>query len=75
MLGFPGVLSKSSARTLAKRNIIHLKIAMTDEVPSGLPFVPFHFIDFCAGVLTNPVLDASCRDIEARVCVIRNGGS
>ncbi len=44
---------------------------MTDEVPPGLLFVPFHFADSPANVLTNPALDPGCKCAETKVCAVR----
>jgi predicted molibdopterin-dependent oxidoreductase YjgC len=44
---------------------------VTVEVPAGMLFVPFHFDDACANVLTNPALDPACKMPEYKVCAVR----
>jgi len=40
-------------------------------VPPGLLFVPFHFPDSCANVLTISALDPSAKCAETKVCAAR----
>jgi len=40
-------------------------------VRPGMVFVPFHFMESCANVLTNPALDPTCKIPEFKVCAVR----
>jgi formate dehydrogenase alpha subunit len=51
-----------------RRGSIEAQARVTDDVPSGLLFIPFHFADACANVLTNPALDPGCKCAETKVC-------
>jgi len=54
-----------------RRGKIKVEAKVTDEVPPGLLFVPFHFADSPANVLTNPALDPGCKCAETKVCAVR----
>jgi formate dehydrogenase alpha subunit len=53
-----------------RRGSIEAEARVTDEVPEGLVFVPFHFAESCANKLTNPVLDPACGMPEFKVCAV-----
>ena len=55
----------------SRRGSIEVKAKVTDEVPSGLLFIPFHFPDSCANVLTISALDPSAKCAETKVCAVR----
>jgi len=44
---------------------------MTDKVEVGSVFIPFHFAEAAANVLTNPVLDPIAKIPELKVCAVR----
>jgi formate dehydrogenase alpha subunit len=54
-----------------RRGSIEAEVRVTDNVPPGFLFVPFHFPDSCANVLTNPALDPSCKCAETKVCAAK----
>lgn len=53
-----------------RRGSIEAEARVTDEVPEGLVFIPFHFTESCANKLTNPVLDPACGMPEFKVCAV-----
>ena len=53
-----------------RRGSIEAEARVTDEVPEGLVFVPFHFTESCANRLTNPVVDPACGMPEFKVCAV-----
>lgn len=55
----------------SRRGSIDAVAKATAEVPTGVLFVPFHFDDACANVLTNPALDPACKMPEYKVCAVR----
>jgi formate dehydrogenase alpha subunit len=65
------IKSKDMVTLETRRGSIEVEAKVTDEVPPGLLFVPFHFADSCANVLTNPALDPSCKCAETKVCAAR----
>jgi formate dehydrogenase major subunit len=54
-----------------RRGRIEAKAWVTNEVPEGLVFVPFHFAESCANKLTNPVLDPACGMPEYKICAVK----
>ena len=54
-----------------RRGIIEAQARVTDEVPKGMLFIPFHFGESCANVLTNPVLDPACGMPEYKICAAK----
>jgi formate dehydrogenase major subunit len=51
-----------------RRGTIEAKAHVTDDVPIGLVFLPFHFHESCANKITNPVLDPACGMPEYKFC-------
>jgi len=66
-----GVRDKDMVTLTTRRGSIETQARVTDDVPSGLLFVPFHFADSCANVLTNPALDPACKCAETKVCAVK----
>jgi len=55
----------------SRRGSIEVKAKVTDDVPEGFVFLPFHFSEACANKLTNPVLDPACGMPEYKVCAVK----
>jgi len=55
----------------SRRGRIETRARITDTVPPGFLFVPFHFADACSNILTNPALDPSCKCAETKVCSVK----
>jgi formate dehydrogenase alpha subunit len=66
-----GIRNKDMVDVETRRGSIEAEAKVTDEVPPGLLFVPFHFFDSRANVLTIPVLDPSAKCAETKVCAAR----
>ncbi len=66
-----GVRSGDMVTLKTRRGSIETQARITTEVPPGLLFVPFHFAESCANVLTNPALDPACKMPEYKVCAVR----
>ena len=66
-----GVKSKDVVTLKTRRGSIEAEAKVTDEVPPGLLFVPFHFPDSCANVLTISALDPSAKCAETKVCAVK----
>ena len=54
-----------------RRGSIESEAHLTDDVPEGLVFLPFHFNESCANKITNPALDPSCGMPEYKVCAVK----
>jgi formate dehydrogenase alpha subunit len=66
-----GVKDKDVVTLTTRRGSIEAEAKVTDEVPSGLLFVPFHFANACANVLTISALDPSAKCAETKVCAVK----
>jgi len=66
-----GVKDKDVVTLRTRRGSIEAEARVTDEVPPGLLFVPFHFPNSCANVLTISALDPSAKCAETKVCSVK----
>jgi formate dehydrogenase major subunit len=66
-----GLNNKDMVTLETRRGSIKAEVKVTDEVPAGLLFVPFHFSDSRANVLTISALDPSAKCAETKVCAAR----
>jgi len=55
----------------SRRGSIRLPVRITDRVKKGLVFIPFHYKEAAANLLTNNALDPQCKIAEAKVCAIK----
>ncbi len=55
----------------SRRGSIRLPVRITDRVKKGLVFIPFHYKEAAANLLTNDALDPQCKIAEAKVCAIK----
>jgi predicted molibdopterin-dependent oxidoreductase YjgC len=46
-------------------------VTVTDRVGVGVVFMPFHFAETCANILTNPAHDPIAKIPEYKVCAVR----
>ena len=58
-------------RLTTRRGSITTKAMITERVKPGLVFMPFHFIESCANVLTNPAHDPLVKIPEYKVCAVK----
>ncbi len=54
----------------SRRGSIEAKAMVTKRVDSGSVFMPFHFIESCANILTNSAHDPICKIPELKVCAV-----
>jgi formate dehydrogenase alpha subunit len=66
-----GIHNKDMVNVETRRGSIEAEAKVTDEVPPGLLFVPFHFSESLANVLTISVLDPSAKCAETKVCAAK----
>jgi len=66
-----GIKDRTVITLETRRGSIEAEAKVTDEVPPGLLFVPFHFPDSRANVLTIPALDPSAKCAETKACAAR----
>ena len=58
-------------RVRSRRGEIEALAQVTDRVEPGVIFIPFHFAEAAANVLTNPALDPKAKIPEYKVCAVR----
>ena len=60
-----------TVQAISRRGTIRLPVQITDRVGAGLIFIPFHYREAAANLLTNDALDPVCKIPEAKVCAVR----
>jgi predicted molibdopterin-dependent oxidoreductase YjgC len=55
----------------SRRGSISLPVLVTDRISSGVTFIPFHYKEAAANLLTNDALDPDCKIPEAKVCAVK----
>ena len=58
-------------RLTSRRNAMVSAVRVSDRVAPGQVFVPFHFREAAANLLTNPVLDPYAKMAELKICAVR----
>jgi len=66
-----GIKEKDVVTLITRRGSIEAEARVTDRVQPGLVFIPFHFPNSLANVLTNSALDPSCKCAETKVCSVK----
>lgn len=66
-----GVAEGEVVKVSSRRGEIELKAKLTDKIEKGTLFIPFHFAESAANVLTNPALDPVAKIPELKVCAVR----
>ncbi len=58
-------------KVTSRRGSIDIKVKETDQVVVGSVFIPFHFKEAAANVLTNPAFDPIAKIPEYKVCAVK----
>ena len=66
-----GVHQDEKVKVASRRGEIVAKVIITDRVNPGVVFMPFHFAETCANVLTNPAHDPTAKIPEFKVCAVK----
>jgi predicted molibdopterin-dependent oxidoreductase YjgC len=66
-----GLGKSEPVRVISRRGEIQTKAWITRRVPPGTVFIPFHFAEAAANVLTNPALDPIAKIPEYKVAAVR----
>jgi predicted molibdopterin-dependent oxidoreductase YjgC len=66
-----GVSDGDLVRLTSRRNSMITAVRVSDRVAPGQVFVPFHFREAAANLLTNPILDPYAKMAELKICAIR----
>jgi len=66
-----GIKEKDRVTLTTRRGSIEAEARVTDRVSHGLVFIPLHFPNSLANVITNPTLDPAAKCAETKVCSVR----
>lgn len=66
-----GLKKSARARLVTRRGAIETRVWVTRRVPPGTVFVPFHFAEEAANVLTNPAFDPVAKIPEYKAAAVR----
>jgi formate dehydrogenase alpha subunit len=66
-----GVKSGDPLRVTSRRGSIVLRVRVTAKTTPGVVFIPFHFAEAAANLLTNDVIDPQAKIPEYKVCAVR----
>ncbi len=66
-----GVDDGDIVRVKSRRGEITLKVDVTDRIKDGVVFIPFHFSEAAANVLTNPARDPLAKIPEFKACAVQ----
>jgi formate dehydrogenase alpha subunit len=58
-------------RISSRRGSIQVKASVSDRPADGVVFIPFHYTEAAANMLTNTELDPLCKIPELKVCAVR----
>jgi predicted molibdopterin-dependent oxidoreductase YjgC len=66
-----GIQDRERVRVVSRRGWVEVKAIVTERVAPGLVFLPFHYAQGAANLLTNPAVDPVARIPELKVCAVR----
>jgi formate dehydrogenase alpha subunit len=66
-----GFSDAEMVKVSSRRGNISLKVKVTERVPPKVVFIPFHYKEAAANILTNDALDPICKIPEAKVCAVK----
>jgi formate dehydrogenase alpha subunit len=66
-----GIGEGEQVAVTSRRGSVQVRALITDRVPNGTVFMPFHYREAPANVLTNPALDPVAKIPELKVCAVR----
>ena len=65
------VQNGEQVRVSSRRGKIEIPIKITEKVKKGSVFIPFHFREAAANVLTNPAVDPVAKIPEYKICAVK----
>ena len=66
-----GIKENDIIKVSSRRGEIKVKALITDRVDKGTVFIPFHYANAAANVLTNTALDPIAKIPELKVCAVK----
>ena len=65
-----GIKDGETVNVSSRRGSVATKVMVTGRIDRGSVFMPFHFIESCANILTNSAHDPICKIPELKVCAV-----
>ena len=65
-----GLATGDWVEVASRRGAIQMRVMVTGRSPHGMVFVPFHFVEAAANVLTNDRLDPRAKIPDFKVCAV-----
>ncbi len=66
-----GITNGRKIRVSSRRGSIEIAAMVTERPLKGMLFIPFHFREAAANILTNPATDPVCKIPELKVCAVK----
>jgi formate dehydrogenase alpha subunit len=66
-----GIIDGDTVKVSSRRGRISLRALVTDKIKEGVVFIPFHFSEAAANILTNTAMDPVAKIPELKVCAVR----
>ncbi|WP_440955548.1 formate dehydrogenase subunit alpha [Methanosarcina sp. Mfa9] len=66
-----GVSNREKVRVLSRRGKIEIPVMVTEDIKPGVVFIPFHFKECAANLLTSGALDPVAKIPEYKACAAR----
>jgi predicted molibdopterin-dependent oxidoreductase YjgC len=66
-----GLNGNRRVRVVSRRGQIELEARITENIKQGVVFIPFHFAEAAANVLTNSAIDPVAKIPEYKVCAVK----
>jgi len=66
-----GIEHGEMIKVSSRRGSVTVKAKVTEQVPTGLVWMAFHFRDGCANWLTNPAFDPVTQTAEYKACAVK----
>ena len=66
-----GILGGEKVKAISRRGEISIEVLLTERMDEGVVFLPFHFAESAANVITNPAFDPVAKIPEYKVCAVR----
>ncbi len=66
-----GIKNKQKVKVSTRRGEVVVNAKITPNIKQGVVFMPFHFAETAANILTNPAQDPNCKIPEYKVCAAK----
>jgi predicted molibdopterin-dependent oxidoreductase YjgC len=66
-----GIRQGEKIKVLSRRGEIEIKADLSERMQRDMIFIPFHFVESAANILTNPAFDPIAKIPEFKVCAVK----